>query len=187
MEKTAENNIDNKLIPVASRYSEALLQVAREKNIMDNVSEDLATVSDSLNCVREMKDFLCHPVIPQAEKKDMINSVFSGRISGDVLNLLLILAEKNKVNWVDAIRYCYDSSLDEARNILKVGVVSAVEIDQDLKDKLRDRLENKLHKSIKFAFDIRPSILAGLILKIKDKTIDGSLASKLQWFKKFLR
>lgn len=183
----AVNNIDNKLIPIANRYSEALLHVAREKDSLDSVREDLNTVVESLNSVKEMKDFLCHPVIPQNEKKDMVRSVFSGRIGEDVLNFVMILVEKNKIGWIDTILYCYESALDESRNILKVDVVSAVEIDKDLKDKLKDKLENKLNKTVKFQFDIRPSIIAGLILKIKDKTIDGSLASKLQWFKKFLK
>ena len=183
----AVNNIDNKLIPIANRYSEALLHVARDKGSLDAVREDLNTVVESLNSVKEMKDFLMHPVIPMNEKKDMVQSVFSGRIGKDVLNFVLILVEKNKIAWIDTILYCYDSALDESRNILKVDVVSAVEIDTDLKDKLKDKLETKLKKSVRFDFNIKPDIIGGLILKIKDKTIDGSIASKLQWFKKFLK
>ena len=179
--------IDNKLIPLAQRYSDALIEVAKNRNELDSVYTDLKTAAESLESVKEMADFLSHPVIPLFEKKEMVKNVFEGKINNDVLNLLFILLEKNKINLIPAVLYCFEESLDKAKNILKVGVVSAVEIDEDLKQKLKDKLENKLKKSIKFEFDINPDIIAGLVLKIQDKTIDGSMAAKLEGFKKTLR
>ena len=88
---------------------------------------------------------------------------------------------------MDTIKYCYEEAMDVAKNVVKVGVVSAVEIDDDLKQALQRKLEKKLNKSVKFDFEINPEIIAGLILKIQDKTIDGSLAARLDSFKKSLR
>ena len=179
--------IDNKLIPLAQRYSDALCEVAKSRNELDFVQSDLKTVCEALNAVSEFNNFLTHPVIPLSEKKDMVKAVFEGKINTDVLNLIFILLEKNKINLISAISYCFDESMDAAKNILKVGVVSAVEIDEDLKQRLKEKLENKLQKSVKFEFDINPDIIAGLVLKIQDKTIDGSMAAKLEGFKKALR
>ena len=78
-----------------------------------------------------MANFLSHPVIPVFEKKDMVKSVFEGKINNDVLNLLYILLEKNKINLLSTILYCFEESMDEAKNILKVGVVSEAEINKD--------------------------------------------------------
>ena len=172
----AVKNIDNKLLPIAKRYSDALIEVARNKNELDTVYSDLQAVSEALNSVDELKKFLAHPVIPHADKKEVLKNIFEGKINTDTLNLIYILSEKNKTNLVDTILYCFEQSMDEAKNILKVGVVSAVEID-----------DAKLKKSVKFDFEINPDIIAGLILKINDKTIDGSMAAKLEGFKKLLR
>ena len=180
-------NIDNKLIPLAKRYSDALSEVAASKNEVDEVYSDLVNVSDSLNQVKELKDFLSHPVIPIIEKKDTVIAVFENKISIDTLNLLYILLEKNKINLIDAILSCYEESVNEAKNIIKINVVSAVEIDEDLKLKLKERLESKLQKSVNLEYEINPDIIAGLVLKIKDKTIDGSMAAKLEGFKKAVR
>ena len=180
-------NTDNKLIPLAKRYSEALTEVAKNKNELDTVWADLQTVEESITSVKEMANFLSHPVIPVFEKKDMVKSVFEGKINNDVLNLLYILLEKNKINLLSTILYCFEESMDEAKNILKVGVVSAVEIDEDLKHKLQEKLESKLNKSVKFDFETKPEIIAGVVLKIQDKVIDGSMAAKLEGFKKALR
>ncbi len=183
----AVRSIDNKLLPIAKRYSDALIEVARSKNELDIVYSDLKAVSEALNSVEELKNFLAHPVIPHADKKEVLKNIFEGKINTDALNLVYILSEKNKTNLVDTILYCFENSIDEAKNILKVGVVSAVEIDEDLKAKLKEKLESKLKKSVKFDFEINPDIIAGLILKINDKTIDGSMAAKLEGFKKLLR
>lgn len=180
-------NTDNKLIPLAKRYSEALTEVAKNKNELDTVWADLQTVEESMTSVKEMANFLSHPVIPVFEKKDMVKSVFEGKINNDVLNLLYILLEKNKINLLSTILYCFEESMDEAKNILKVGVVSAAEIDEDLKHKLQEKLESKLNKSVKFDFETKPEIIAGVVLKIQDKVIDGSMAAKLEGFKKALR
>lgn len=180
-------NTDNKLIPLAKRYSEALTEVAKNKNELDTVWADLQTVEESMTSVKEMANFLSHPVIPVFEKKDMVKSVFEGKINNDVLNLLYILLEKNKIHLLSTILYCFEESMDEAKNILKVGVVSAAEIDEDLKHKLQEKLENKLNKSVKFDFETKPEIIAGVVLKIQDKVIDGSMAAKLEGFKKALR
>ena len=180
-------NIDNKLIPLAKRYSDALLAVAEQKGKLDAIYGDLKTVVDSLESVNELAVFLSHPAIPYSEKKDVIQSIFSNRIEQDTLVFLYLLLEKNKLNLVGTVLHCFEDSIDNAKNILNVGVVSAVEVDEDLRHRLQEKLESKLHKTIKFDFSVNPDILAGLILKIKDKTIDGSMASKLAWFKKLLR
>lgn len=180
-------NVDNKLIPVAKRYSDAILETAKENDILDMIFNDLTTVCESLDSVGELKSFLSHPVISFNEKKEMVTAIFSGRVNNLVLNLLYILLESNKIALIDTILYCYQQSLDEAKNILTVGVVSAVKIDKDLKEKLQQKLEEKFHKNVKFDFNTNSDIIAGLILKIKDKTIDGSVASKIEAFKKTLK
>ena len=76
--------------------------------------------------------------------------------------------------------YCYEKGLDAAKNILRVEVVSAVEVDEDLRENLKTKLESKLNKSIVLDYSINPDIIAGIILKIQDKTIDGSLAHRLE-------
>jgi len=182
----SQTKIDNKQLPLAKRYSDAIISVAQDRNEVDDVFADIKNVSECLSLVEKMKMFLVHPVIPVSEKKDMISSIFKGKIKESSLNLLLILLEKNRFNILDTIKYCYENAMDDAKNVIKVSVVSAVEIDEDLKEKLQKKLEKKLSKSVKFEFEINPAIIAGLILKIQDKTIDGSLASRLEGFKKTL-
>lgn len=180
------NNVDNKLISLAKRYADAIIEVAKSHDELDKVLDDLKAVSGVYDSSDDFRNFINHPVIPFAEKKDVIKSIFEGKISTEALNFLYVLLEKNKLSLINTIVYCYEEALDEAKNILKVNVISAVEVDDDLKENLKTKLESKLKKTVKFDFEIKPEIIAGLILKIRDKTIDGSVKNKLESLEKQL-
>ena len=173
-------NIDNKLIVPAKRYADAILEIAKSKNELDKFHEDIQTAVKAYDESEDFRNFMTHPIIPAAEKKDTLRSVFDGKISPDVLNLLYLLGERNKFSLIPTILYCYEKGLDAAKNILRVEVVSAVEVDEDLRENLKTKLESKLNKSIVLDYSINPDIIAGIILKIQDKTIDGSLAHRLE-------
>lgn len=177
---------DNKLISLSKRYANAILEIAKSKNELDTVMDDLQTVCEAYDNSPDLKSFINHPVIPVSEKKDAIKSIFEGKISNDTLNLLNILVEKNKFSLINTVTYCYELALDEVKNILKVGVISAIEVDEDLKENLKNKLESSLSKTVKLEFEIKPEIIAGIILKIQDKTIDGSMANKLNSLQKQL-
>ncbi len=182
-------NIDNKLLPIAKRYSKALLDVARSKNDYDEICEDLANIDELLSeesNLGDFKKFLLHPAIPVAEKKDLIKSIFEGKVQQETLNLLYLLVEKNKINLVPAIFHAYEDALDAEKNILKIHVVSAVEMDEDSISKLKAKLESVLHQQVKFDFEIDPDIIAGLVLRTRCITYDGSIAAKLERFEKVL-
>ena len=133
-------NIDKRLISLSRRYSDAILDIAKEKNELDNVFSDLKNVVTVYDYSDEMREFLAHPAISHKDKKELIQSVFEGKISTVTLNLLYTLVDKNKFNLIDTILFCYENSLNEAKNILKVDVISAVEIDNDLKENLKLKL-----------------------------------------------
>ncbi|MDD3594474.1 MAG: ATP synthase F1 subunit delta [Candidatus Gastranaerophilales bacterium] len=184
----AENTtkINNKLSSLARRYSKALIKTAQEKNELDTVFNDLKLVDETYSNSSDMAEFLLHPVVTINDKKDVLKSVFDGKISNITLNFLFLLVDENKINLLPTIIYTYEEEYDEIKNIVKVEVISAIEIDEDLKTSLKAKLENKLQKEIKPEYKTDPSILAGLMLKFRDKIIDASLANKLKHFEKQL-
>ncbi len=180
------NSIDNKLISLAKRYADALLQVAAGRGELDAVLSDLKLASSAYDSSDDLKKFMDHPAVSVNDKKAAVKEIFENKILVDSLNFLYVLVEKNKFSLIDTILYCYEEGMDVVRNILKVDVISAVEIDEDLKDALKVKLESKFQKSVKFEYKVNPEIIAGVILKIKDKTIDGSMAHKLECLEKQL-
>lgn len=178
--------IDTKQLSTAKRYANALFEVAKDKNILNDIHADLCVVSEALTHSAEFKSFINNPAMPQFEKKDALNKIFKDVISQEVFNLLYLLIEKNRFNIFEEIVYGFELSLDKIRNISRVTVTSAVKLDDEDKQKLKAKLETKLGSTVEFDYEINSNIIAGLIIKIGDRVIDGSLKTKLENLKSAL-
>lgn len=179
-------NIDVKQIGIAKRYSEALVDSATETNELQKVYEELKFVQETLSNSSDLKVFLENPIINRPDKKDVINQVFANNLSNVVLNFLLLLVENNRFNIFESVVIEYSNKMNQINNIVKANVVSAVELDETTKSRLIEKLEYKISKKVLANYEIKPEIIAGLIIEINDKTIDTSLKTKLNSIKKQL-
>lgn len=186
MTENTKTKINNKLASLARRYSKALVSTAQKNNQLDAVFDDLQLINETFEISPDMTEFLLHPVVTINDKKDVLKSIFEGKITNTSLDFLYLLTDENKLNLLSTIAYTYEEEYDTIRNIVKVAIISAIEMDEDQKADLKTKLEKKLNKEIKLEYQTDSSILAGLVLKFQDKTIDASLANKLKHFEKQL-
>ncbi len=179
-------NIDVKQIKVAKRYAEALFENSNVSNKLQLVFDNLKLIESVLNENSELKSFLENPVISHSDKKDVISEIFNEHVDESVKNLLFLLIDNNRFDLFFGVLIAYSNKLDETNNILKVKVISAVEVSEELKNALVQKLENKVSKKVVPEYEIKPEIIAGLIIEVSDKTIDTSLKTKLNNLKKQL-
>lgn len=179
-------NIDVKQIKIAKRYAEALFENSNISNKLQLVFDNLKLIESVLNENFELKSFLENPVISHSDKKDVISEIFNEHVDESVKNLLFLLIDNNRFDLFFGVVIAYSNKLDETNNILKVKVISAVEVSEELKNALVQKLENKVSKKVVPEYEIKPEIIAGLIIEVSDKTIDTSLKTKLNNLKKQL-
>lgn len=179
-------NIDVKNIKTARRYAQALLDSAKEYNQVEKVYQDLKMIENTFNESGDLFDFLRNPVISFQDKSDVLEQVFESELNKETYNFLLILAENNRFDLFESVCCQYLKAMDELNNILKVKVVSAVNLKEDHKRKLIEKLEYKTSKTIVPEYIINPEIIGGLIIELEDRTIDSSIQSKLNNLKKQL-
>lgn len=179
---------NTKNILIADRYAEALVRLAKDgKLTFEKISTDLNVVKDILNQSKDLKEVLINPLISVEDKKEIIDRVFSKEIDVLIINLLKVLVDKNRFDAFDEVLNAYKRSLDGINNICRVNVVSAVEMSDDAKKRLKAKLEEKLRKNVIIDIDINSDIIAGLVIKISDDVIDMSLKHKLEDLSKKIR
>lgn len=170
-----------KNILIAQRYSEALLQLAREGKVTyGKIGEDLALVRDTLNQSSDLAAFLVNPVMSADNKKEIVGKIFSSEIDKLILNFLFVLIEKDRFRVFSEVIESYNKALDDINNVQRISVSSAVDLTEDAKSRLKAKLEGKLRKSVAFDWTINPEIIAGLIIKMGDNVIDMSMKHKLE-------
>lgn len=172
---------------ISERYAEALIEIGEKNNALDEFSSDLEAI---VSLFKENKDvilFLDHPTLPVEEKKDLIKSMLEGHISVYILNFLYLLLDRNRISLISCTAKCFTEILNKKRNITIANVITAIPVDEETINNLRFKLQSKFGgMQIEIKPEVNPDIIAGMIVKIGDRVIDGSIRTRLENMKKQL-
>ena len=128
----------------------------------------------------EYMDFLVSPSIPRDERVGSLGGVFGGRVSEHVLSLVQLMCEKGHISAYDACVEEYRRLLHIRQSIVTARVISAVELTQDQKAALTQKLEKMSASSVQLFCEVDPSLLGGMIVEMNGKIMDGSLRNRLR-------
>lgn len=165
---------------IAHKYSTALLELAREQDRLISMREELEDVLNEIREHGELEETLFHPLILPEDKKRIIEKVFGGEISETLLNFLRVLIGKRREYFLESIISEFKEMVVREENILEVEVTTAVELKESLQEKLKSKLEQMLDYKIIIKQKQEPDIIGGLILKIEDNIIDGSIRKRME-------
>lgn len=165
---------------IYSKYSQAMFDIAKEQNKLDEFGTQLKAVRDTFIDNPELKKFMGSPLIPAVSKKNALKQIFASDVAPLVLQFLFVMVDRQRES---AITEAIDSFVKLARaaqniEIAKVRVVKALTKDEE-KD-LVAALERTTGKKIEPLYYIDPSIIGGMVVQIGDRLIDGSLLRQLQ-------
>jgi F-type H+-transporting ATPase subunit delta len=164
---------------LALRYAEALVQLAQEHDALAAVESELKLVSAGLAEHRDLAEMFYHPTVPSQAKKETIKQVFGAEVSEIVLHFLLLLIDKGRETVLSAVVKESIRLINAARNIVEAEVTAAIELGEAEQQKLIAKLSALTGKSIVLRINVDPQIIGGVIVRIGDKLIDGSVASRL--------
>jgi len=171
---------------VATKYSTALFNIVREKNLVDRAYEQFEQLDIIINRDRTLLQFLLAPHILEDKKAALVREVFGPRVERLFLEFLLVLLEKHRIGFLHDIVREFRKLVEEARGIIKTRVVTAQPLTDDEQKRLVERLEARTGKTIRLVPRVDPSILGGMIVILKDQIIDGSVRHKLSILKEEL-
>ncbi len=176
------NKSENQLI--ATRYAKSLFEL-NEQNKLDNsvVWQNLENIKIILESSKELYEALVNPIISASDKEAVIDSIFEKDTDEMMRNFLKLLVRKNRFNLIFDVVKIYNSLLDKLNNISKVEVISAIELNDEYKNQIKEKLAQVLKKEIIVNYNVNNSILAGLVYKMGDDVFDTSLAGKINRFK----
>jgi len=172
---------------VSGRYAEALYELAARDGMVDQVEEELKTINGIVRDSIELQKVLFHPRITAAEKKDFLKNLFADKLSRITENFLFLLVDKQREVFLDDIVSVFTELANRARNVVRAEVTSAVELNKEEKKKLGDVLNRLTGSTVKTVFAVDPALLGGVVVRIGDRVIDGSLRTRLAVMREHLR
>jgi F-type H+-transporting ATPase subunit delta len=162
----------------ARRHAQAVFEIALEKNELGKWKSDLENIAGTLKDP-ELSTLLENPKIPFSQKAGLLRGVLT-EISPLAMNLVGFLVTKNRLKILGDLVAEYKHMLDTYYGREQAEVITAVSLSEDEKERLRKKLSEISNKDIILAAQVDPDIEGGLVAKIGDKLIDGSVRTKLQ-------
>lgn len=172
---------------LASRYARALFQLAKEKNQIEMVRQDLSTLTGLLQESAEFKWLLESPVITGSEKTRIAKKVLTGIVEPITLDFLQLLIHHRRESNLASTCRMFIELYKTDQGILDAKVESAVAMDKALLDGLKKRLEESSHQKIEMTTETNEALIGGFILTLEDQQLDASVQSKLKRIEQELR
>lgn len=172
---------------VEQTYGEALFQTAMEGNQVDAFLEEVDLIQTVLEQNPEWDRLMKHPKISKQEKVEIMKGAFAGRISREMTGFLeLILTKERYGHLQDIFRY-FTLKVKEEKKIGTAYVTTPMELSEvrraDIQAKL---LETTPYLTMEMHYDVDPSLIGGMVIRIKDRVVDSSIRTKLADMKREL-
>ncbi len=166
-------------LQLAIKYATAIFEIAKEENKLVPYGEELASIRQNLFSIPEAKAFFANPQIQPEAKKELLTKCFKGEVSKMIFNFLLLLVDKRRIGIFEAIEEEYHKLSNRERGIMIADVTTARGLSKTQQIQLSKKLASITNKKIQLRLHEDAKILGGVIVKIGDKRIDGSVAGRL--------
>ncbi|MCX7876009.1 MAG: ATP synthase F1 subunit delta [Melioribacteraceae bacterium] len=169
---------------VSYRYANSLMQLAEEKNIYSKVAKDADLIFNSLSQSKEVKAILKSPVVKSDLKKKLLNEIFSNKISNETQNFIDFVILKNREDILIEIFKEFLVLCDKKDGVLRAKVKTAVEVEDTIKNKIKEKLELKTQQKVFANYTIDKNLIGGFIVEIGDQVFDASIKHQLKLLRK---
>ena len=165
---------------VSFRYARALLDTASEKGLAAEVFKDIQKVRATLEISKELRSLTESPVFQLWKKKQIYKAIFTEeKISDLTMNFLILLIDKRRGELIISIIRQYEMQYNLLNNRLEADIISALELNDELKKQVIDKLHNWTKKTILPTFIVDEKIKGGLLVRIDDWVFDASVKQQL--------
>ena len=169
-----------KNLKVARRYAKALLIIGKEDDEAETYKEELDRFSDLITSEKELEQAITNPLYDVGGRKKVLQAVIDKvNISKVMASFLLLLFDKGRFGFLNDINEFYKKLADELKGVVRASLVSATELSSETGEKIRTTLSKKTGKDIILEVEQDSSLIGGIVSRIGDLVLDGSIKTQL--------
>ncbi len=165
---------------LAKRYAKALFAIGKEDGKYEAYNDALRGVAELFATVPEVQDALTNPLYPLDVREKAMTALIGAMGADKIIgNFLTLLVQKKRTAIIPEIAEVFRVMVDEDKNISHGSVVSAVELSAELRSAIQDTLEKLTGKKVELTASVDPAIIGGMVAKVGDLVLDGSIRTQL--------
>ncbi len=163
---------------ITKRYAEAVFEIANENNSHEAWLRDLAVLAAAANDY-EIGRFFANPAIPLEQKETAVANLLRGDGQQQVRNLGRMLVARQRFEMLPDLLEAVTDLIYEQRNIAIATVTTAIELDAEERSRVAASLQRLVGREIEMRTEVDPSIIGGIVARVGDRKIDGSVETQL--------
>ncbi|MGI9117160.1 MAG: ATP synthase F1 subunit delta [Gaiellales bacterium] len=171
---------------VAAPYVTALYDAATEAKCLREVDGDLAAIADEVAGNADLARALTNPAVPRDAKRRVLAELAKGGnpLVGKFLGVLL---DHRRLDALLEIQSAFAERARLEQNELAVELTTAVPIDDKTADTVAKQLADATGLVVTMDRTVDPTILGGVVLRVRDRLVDASLRRRLDLLGRDLR
>lgn len=169
------------VLAVAERYARAIFELGEDTGQLRELTEQLSTMADAYRGSEDLRSVLDNPLVDQGRRQAVLKELaLRLRLSPLAFNAVRLLAQRRRLTALPEVARSLQKLFDDRSGLVRATVTSARPLSEAEASRLVDQLQQQTQRRVLLEKRQDPTLLAGVVVRIKDKTIDGSLRGQLQ-------
>jgi F-type H+-transporting ATPase subunit delta len=164
---------------IAKNYAEALLELARRADDPAGWGKLIRDVAIGMGQDITLQHFLESPKISEQQKNEVFFQALGDRVPRHFLRFLQTLVRKRRQLLIPGISSEYDKLLDIHEGRVHANVTVAREMSAEDETSIAEQLSRVIGKTVVPHMSVNPAILGGVVVRIGDTVMDGSVRRRL--------
>lgn len=164
---------------LARVYARSFFEVARERDKLDLLREQLGRLADALADNRDLELFFFSPYFSTSEKQAALSGLLDGA-DERLLSFLELLIENHRMPVIFRIRREYDRLWEQEKQLLPVVLTSAVALDEQTVADLSAQIGERTGRTVQLTTKVQPDILGGIVVRVGNSILDASIRNRLE-------
>lgn|SRR5690554_191595 len=169
---------------LAKVYAKSILDLAIEKNKLEEVRKDMHLVYDLCKENREFYLMLKSPIIKGDKKSKILEEIFKNKTDNLSQSFIQLLAKKGRANYLLEITNAFEQAYKNHKNIKEVTITSAIQLSEETIQNIKTKINQEIKDTIiEIKTKVKPEIIGGIVIELDDKLFDASVRNRLNQIK----
>lgn len=165
---------------VSRRYARAFFELGSENGSLDTIVSDFTKLAEVYSENAELRAALTDPMVALDAKRGILSAI-AQRLGATPVSTrgLLLLGDRRRLAALPQIATTLRELADKKRGVSRAEILSAKPLSESHQTALKAQLDRLTGKQIVLDITIDPSLIAGVVVRIGDTVLDGSIRARL--------
>ena len=165
---------------VASRYAKSLIELSKEKGILEQVKEDIVLFKTTCEESRDLRLMLNSPLIAHLRKATILKQIFNGKISEVTATFFDVVCKKARESVLIATANEFINQYNAVKGIQKAKITTAIALTDEMRNTLKSVIKEAINKEVELEEVVDESLIGGFVVNVGDRQVDDSIKGRLE-------